>query len=123
MPQAPPTAPRSRNISASCASPRLMCTETPSAPCRMASSTVATSTFQWKSGPNWVLPERCRKIPGSGPGQALQIAQHALMQDQRIGAAAMPIAMACSILSSPGIGPQLSPWSSGRMTIGRHELQ
>ena len=54
-------------MSASFCAPMFTCTLTPSAPFRSAFSTVFTSTFEFGSGLQTVLPERCRISPMSLP--------------------------------------------------------
>ena len=114
--------PRLRSISISVEAPRFTCTETASAPMRIASSTSVTSTFESGSGLSDVLAERWTISPMSFPEPRCPATTMPLWT---MIALAPPVTMRSTVVrmsSSPRIGPRVMPWSIGTMTV-RPELR
>jgi hypothetical protein len=111
------TIPRSCSIFASDSAPMFTCIETASAPIFSAFCTVFTSTFSFGSGASIVLADRCRISPTSRPPCLWPWSARPTWP---ITAFAPPSATrftACPKSMRPGIGPLLTPWSIGMMTV------
>src|SRR5208337_1386621 len=111
------TFPRSWSIAASDSAPMFTCIDTPSAPIFRAFVTEFTRTLLFGSGPTDVLADRWRISPTSRP---LWRWPWSASPTWPITAFAPPSATrftACDRSISPGIGPFVTPWSIGTMTV------
>ena len=93
------------------------CIETPSAPIFRAFCTVFTSTLWLGSGASIVLADRCRMSPISRPPCRWPCSARPTCP---ITAFAPPSATrftVCPMSIRPGMGPFVTPWSIGTMTV------
>ena len=108
------TLPSFSSILSSSGAPTFMCTETASAPMRMASCTVHTWTLLFALGVRFDMADKCTISPALSSSTRLAMPLFSTM-------ASTPPFRSWSImfwgLVMPLIGPMLTPWSMGTITV------
>ena len=108
---------RSVSMRSSCRFPTLMWTLTASAPSLMASSTVQTRVLMLGSSEKAVLPDRCTIRAVSPPREPRLREAMPLWTTTAFAPPSVARDTACRMSAMPAMGPTLTPWSMGTITV------